>query len=213
MRIIRRVALLHQSSVSGTKARFFPFVPGLLLAARAGIVAPALALMVHRRRKGRHYVQQPALPQPQAKVHVIVRYGEIFFVQPAEAVVKLFFHHQARARHRAHILRGRKAVHIAAAVPRVALMAVSGAAAQTDEYARVLDGSVGVKKLRAHGSHVRPLRIRQQLPHEAGRFHLDVVIQQQQVCARGMPRAAELKAAENVAGLQLFQPARRVDIQ
>ena len=85
MRIIIRVALLHQSSVSGTKARFFPFVPGLLLAARAGIVAPALALMVHRRRKGRHYVQQPALPQPQAKVHVIVRYGEIFFVQPAEA--------------------------------------------------------------------------------------------------------------------------------
>ena len=55
MRIIIRVALLHQSSVSGTKARFFPFVPGLLLAARAGIVAPALALMVHRRRKGRHY--------------------------------------------------------------------------------------------------------------------------------------------------------------
>ena len=41
MRIIIRVALLHQSSVSGTKARFFPFVPGLLLAARAGIVAPA----------------------------------------------------------------------------------------------------------------------------------------------------------------------------
>ena len=128
MRIIIRVALLHQSSVSGTKARFFPFVPGLLLAARAGIVAPALALMVHRRRKGRHYVQQPALPQPQAKVHVIVRYGEIFFVQPAEARrTSSFFtirHAPVTAAHSSAWSQG--GTYRQPLSPRVALMAVSG---------------------------------------------------------------------------------------
>ena len=43
MRIIIRVALLHQSSVSGTKARFFPFVPGLL-SPPARVSSPRLLL-------------------------------------------------------------------------------------------------------------------------------------------------------------------------
>ena len=64
-------------------------------------------------------------------------------------------------------------------------MAVSRAAVDAHNDARVLDFVVGVNQLGTHGTHIGALAVAEQLPQEVLRGYLDIVIQQQQVFAVG----------------------------
>ena len=150
-----------------------------------GVQPAAAAFVVDCLCQGGVDVQKSLLPQLQAVVHIVVRHGELFLVQTAHFTVERCFCHQAGTGHRHKILRGDKAVHIAHRIGGVSLVAVSRAAVDAHNDARVLDFVVGENQLGTHGTHVGALAVAEQLPQKVLRGNLDIVIQQQQLFAVG----------------------------
>ena len=80
-------------------------------------------------------------PGPQAEVHVVKGHGKVL-VQALQLVVHLGAHQQAGRRHGREVLHRGRPEHVAAAAPRLILMAVPRVAPQAGDDARVLNLSL-----------------------------------------------------------------------
>ena len=137
--------------------------------------------MVELRERSK-YIQIVLLPAAKTKVNIIERNCKCL-VQAAQLVINALFHHQARAGHRAHVLRVAKTPHVAQILAPLPVMHMPcrPVRAKADHDSRVLDCLVRIIELAADAGNIVSLRVHQKFLDPVERNHFRVIVQKQDI--------------------------------
>ena len=152
--------------------------------------------VVDQRRERRPHHAQPGGAGAQAEIDVVIGDGEVLLVEAAEPLERIAPDQHAGARHRAERLPRAEPPLRPRRIRRHADVPMAGVAAKPGDDAGVLQGSIGVKQLRADDRRLRIIETGDHLLQPSRRDDLDVVVEQQQQRPVAERRAAIDRAGE-----------------